>query len=261
MRTRELVMLAALMSACVENPDPRHPTIEKMERQGYGSFITITTLSGQQVSGELISVERSLIRVLRFGAGTGALTWVASTDVKAADVYEYEAEGGFGAWGVLGTLTTITHGFFLFISAPVWIITSSVVAGAETRHVILSYPEVGWSEIVKWARFPQGLPPGVDEEALTTPKSRRMHRRAPIEQPPEAPLGAVGGPVEQPTPQQIQLEARKQAWAITQQAQAAARANDCGTVLALSGKVQATDADFYDTIFIKDAAIRRCLGL
>jgi hypothetical protein len=232
-----------------------------MERQGYGAFITITTLSGQELSGELISVERSVIRVLRFGAGTGALTWVASTDVKSADVYEYEAEGGYGGWALLGVLSTISHGFFLIFSAPIWIISGSIAASGESRHVVLSYPEHGWGEIVMWARFPQGLPPGVDEESLTTPKDRRMKRGPAIEQPPEAPPGTVGGPVHQPTPEEMQTEARKQAWALTQQAQTAARANDCGTVLALSGKVQTTDADFYDTIFIKDAAIRRCLGL
>jgi len=251
MRIRELVMLGALLGACVDNPDPRHPSIERTERQGYGAFITITTLSGQEVSGELISVERSVIRVLRFGAGTGALTWVASTDVKSAEVYEYEAEGGFAAWTLLGVLSTISHGFFLVLSAPVWIISGSIAGGLESRHMILSYPEHSWGEIVIWSRFPQGLPPGIDEESLTTPRARRTKRGPAIE-----PI-----PVEQPTIEQLQALARKQAWEMTQQAQAAARANDCGTVLALSGKVQTTDADFYDTIFIKDAAIRRCLGL
>lgn len=260
MRIRELVMLAALLGACVENPDPRHPSLERMERQGYGAFITITTLAGQEVSGELISVERSVVRVLRFGAGTGALTWVASTDVKSADVYPYETEGGFAAWTLLGVLSTVSHGFILVLSAPIWIISGSIAGGVESRHNILSYPEHSWGEIVIWARFPQGLPPGLDEESLTTPKARRTKHGPAIEQP-DAPPGTVGGPVKQPTNEEMQLEARKQAWALTQEAQKAARANDCGTVLTISGKVQTTDADFYDTIFIKDAAIRRCLGL
>jgi hypothetical protein len=252
MRTRELVMLVALLGACIDNPDPRHPSLERTERQGYGAFITITTLAGQEVSGELISVERSVIRVLRFGAGTGALTWVASTDVKAATVYQYESEGGFGGWALLGVLSTISHGFFLIISAPVWIISGAVAGGTESRHVVMEYPEHAWGEIVKWARFPQGLPPGLDEEALTTPKQRRTKPGPAIVQPPAPPP---------PTNDQMQTEARRQAWELTKQAQAAARANDCGSVLTISGKVQTTDADFYDTIFIKDAAIRRCLGL
>ncbi len=252
MRIRELVMLAALFGGCVENPDPRHPSIERTERQGFGAFITITTLAGQEVSGELISVERSVVRVLRFGAGTGALTWVATTDVKAATVYTYEPEGAYAAWTIFGVLSTVTHGFFLIISAPVWILTGSIAGSVESRHVILSYPEHGWGEIVIWSRFPQGLPPGLDEEALTTPRARRTHRGTPIVEPPA---------VAPPTIEQLQLEARKQAWALTQEAQAAARANDCGTVLAISGRVQTIDADFYDTVFVKDAAIRRCLGL
>lgn len=258
MRTRELVLLAALLGGCVANPDPRHPSIERTERAGYGAFITITTLAGQEVSGELISVERSVIRVLRFGAGAGALTWVATTDVKSADLYTYESEGGLSAWTLFGVLSTVSHGFFLVISAPVWILTGAIAGSVESRHVVLSYPEHTWGEIAIWARFPQGLPPGIDEEALTTPRARRAHRGKPIEGPVQAPSGPVD---QQPTIEQLQLEARKQSWALTQEAQAAARADDCGTVLALSGKVQTIDADFYDTVFVRDAAIRRCLGL
>ena len=98
-----------------------------------------------------------------------------------------------------------------------------------------------------WARFPQGMPPDLDIQALTRPRAMRTTH----------PMG----PVLEPTPEQVRQDARTQAWAWTQQAEAAARAADCSTVLTLSGKVQTIDADFYDTVFATDAAIRRCLNL
>ncbi len=270
MHARELVLWVALVGAagCVDNPDPRHPTIQKMEREGFGAFIVITTEGGQEVSGELISVESNVIRVLRFGPVRGALTWVATTDVKAAQLFRYESEGGIGPWALLGTLSTLTHGFFLFLSAPVWILTGSLAAGAETRHVVMEFPESSWSEISDWARFPQGMPPGLDEHDLTWPRGRRPQR-------PHQPVGArtrteVQVTPEQSTPDvkpviltpaQAQLEARRQAWELTKKAQAAARTEDCGAVLTLSGEVQTVDLDFYDSTFVTDAAIRRCLGL
>jgi hypothetical protein len=45
MRTRELVAaiaLAAFATACVSNPDPRKPTVTKMQTQGIGAWVVAT---------------------------------------------------------------------------------------------------------------------------------------------------------------------------------------------------------------------------
>jgi len=51
---------------------------------------------------------------------------------------------------------------------------------------------------------------------------------------------------------------RDEAWALTKQAQEAARAGDCPRVTALSAQVGALDAEFYASVFMKDLAVQRC---
>ncbi|CAN5918161.1 hypothetical protein BH11MYX3_BH11MYX3_09550 [soil metagenome] len=245
MRARDLMLIAALCG-CVSNPDPRQPSIQKMEREGLGGYIVVTTRQGEIVQGELISVESQVVRVLRLGRQQ-SLVIVPLTDVRTAELYHYESEGGLGVWAALGTLSTISHGFFLVLSAPAWILTGSLAAGIESRHVINEYPDDDWPVFAKWARFPQGMPLGLDEEALLRPRAQRTTQ--PVAPPPVL------------TNEQLHQQAKQQAWALTQKAQAAARADDCGAVLVLSGQVQGIDADFYDTTFVTDAGIRRCLQL
>ncbi|HUS33333.1 MAG TPA: hypothetical protein VMZ53_32745 [Kofleriaceae bacterium] len=52
---------------------------------------------------------------------------------------------------------------------------------------------------------------------------------------------------------------RAEAWALTKQAQDAARAGDCTTVATLDAQVAQIDASFHAVVFARDVAIARCL--
>jgi hypothetical protein len=195
MRARELVMLVALWG-CATNPDPRSPSIETTQTRGYGGWIEITTVRNNVVSGELISVEPSVVRVL-VRPHPGSLVVIRISDIRRAQLFKYESEAGVGGWGVLGTLSTISHGFFFVFSAPAWILTSSVAASVESRHVILEVPGDAWSELATWARFPQGMPPGLDEDSLHSPRRWQVPR--PITPPSVTPAPPSAPPVT-PTP-------------------------------------------------------------
>jgi hypothetical protein len=52
---------------------------------------------------------------------------------------------------------------------------------------------------------------------------------------------------------------RARAWSITKQAAERARAGDCPTVREREREVESVDAEFHATVFLRDAAIARCL--
>ncbi len=268
MRTRELVAalaLATFATACVSNPDPRQPTIQKMQTEGVGGWIVATSTAGWQVQGELISITREYVHILRVGQPGAALVYVRTADVAKASVYTYEYEGGLGVFGLLGTLSTISHGFFLALTAPVWIISTAIAVAAESAHVELEYPEDNsLEELSRWARFPQGIPPNIDEEALLVPRASRR-QRPPVIPPPlnTAPTTTpppITSPITPPSETPSQPSPTNPAAMFTQ-AKAAAARNDCALVLELSGAVQLADQPYWDNVFTKDVQIRACLNL
>jgi hypothetical protein len=162
MRVRELVVVAAVAAvanaACIRgNPDPRNPSLEVMERGGFGAWIALTTTAGASLEGELISVEPASLSLIM--PGSGRLTVVQKASIAEGSVYKYESDSLAG-WAVVGTLSTLSHGFFLIFTAPIWSLSSAGIAGSESRHVIIELARGKWDEVAKWARFPQGMPPG-----------------------------------------------------------------------------------------------------
>jgi hypothetical protein len=63
---------------------------------------------------------------------------------------------------------------------------------------------------------------------------------------------------EAPT-QSAQTVADEQAWDMTKRAREAARAGDCARVKKIEPIVKAKDPSFHDVVFMRDAAIQRCL--
>jgi hypothetical protein len=60
---------------------------------------------------------------------------------------------------------------------------------------------------------------------------------------------------------EVMLARRERAWALTREAAAAARTADCNKVVELNAQVRAVDGDFHASVFVRDAAIARCLAL
>jgi hypothetical protein len=57
-----------------------------------------------------------------------------------------------------------------------------------------------------------------------------------------------------------QQQIDEDAWQLTKRARDVARNGDCDRVKKIAPAVKDKDASFYDAVFIRDAAIQRCLG-
>ena len=139
-------------------------------RSGYGSWVegTYRTTDSTRgpVRGELIAVAEDTAYVL----GPDS-TW-HEVPRQGADLrlFAYDPNTWTnGTWGAVGTLSTPSHGLFLIFTGPIWIIWSTATAATASRAPRTAYADDDlerWGALRRFARFPQGLPEGVDPSVL-----------------------------------------------------------------------------------------------
>ena len=159
---------ATVLSACAGNSAPAGflPSPQAAQSQAWGGWIELQYTQGQSerfVAGELIAVSRDTVWVL--GPSGGAVVPTASVRGGQLTGYSAQADKVAGA-AFLGTLSTISNGWFLVFTAPLWIITGTVAAANQSHAPVRRVPPLAWSDLSALARFPQGLPVGVRLEAL-----------------------------------------------------------------------------------------------
>jgi hypothetical protein len=161
------VSVALATSGCsgAPNPDPRQPSLEDIQRSGLGGWVQITTIYGVYLEGELISVEGPTVRI--FPAGASGIVSLTKAEIANGRLFRYVSDTGFGGWGVIGTISTLSHGAWLIFSAPIWMIWTGITTSSEGNHVIsdLKPGAENWAEVSRWARFPQGMPRGFAQPA------------------------------------------------------------------------------------------------
>ena len=107
--------------------------------------------------GELLAVDGCFVYVLTDAGSVG----IPSKDVETVKVqlYPTTAAAGVVVLTALGTLSTISHGYYLVISLPVWLgagIPNAFSLGRADDFKIDHASPL----LFQFARFPQGLPPG-----------------------------------------------------------------------------------------------------
>ena len=159
------VVFCLLFQQCASSSEPYGWLVrpDRIPADPYGAWIDITTKTGR-VSGEFIAV-------------AGDSVFVADTNLKAIDragivsarvvLYNsFDVAGGlFG-----GPLLTLSNGLLLVITFPMWIIGGTIATVSRSYDPIYDYPSKPFEELQKYARFPRGLPPGIDRDAVKMKK-------------------------------------------------------------------------------------------
>ena len=182
MRSRELVIAALLLAGpggCMRTPDPHPPSMRDVQSDAHGAYVVVHVRGRGVHAGELIAIDEGRVWVLD---AENVLIATYLDRVVKLEIHRYKVEnGGVAAWGVAGTVSTLSHGFVLIISAPVWIIAASATAASHSRSARLKYNGKNSPAIASWARFPQGLPRGVTAAELV--HGRRASRPPPRRDP------------------------------------------------------------------------------
>jgi hypothetical protein len=167
---------AVTCAGCVGNSAPKGwlPRPVEAHTAAYGGWIELAYQeSGRKSSmdGELIAVSADSVWVLNDTQGLV----IPTAAVTAGKLTAYEAQtGSLTLWTVGGTLATISNGALLLLTAPMWIIGGSFATGNESRAAQRKTPPLSWVELTPFARFPQGMPDGIELNAL---QPKQVHRQ------------------------------------------------------------------------------------
>lgn len=184
--TSVAVAVALVGAGCaVPSPAPRpwQRTPENLHTSRYGAWTNVELRNGHRISGELLAVGDSAVYL----GASPRLHQLPVRCVASLSIADQEAiNSPVALVGGVGSASTITHGFFLTLSAPIWIWTAtglSVVAGRAGHHQLLvgtpltagateREPDIGstaaaadipsaseplLARAATFARFPQGL--------------------------------------------------------------------------------------------------------
>jgi len=152
--------LQFLLAGCATNTAPRGWLfdVEETEKKAFGAWISVEyhdSLSGIRVDGEFIAVGEDKIYVLT----QQDLIPIDRGDIEKATITAYNSKAGLiGVWTLLGSLSTGSHGGFLLISLPAWVLVGSIASASQSHAPVSIYPSTSWENLRGYARFPRGLP-------------------------------------------------------------------------------------------------------
>jgi hypothetical protein len=164
--TRSMVLIAWAGAACAGHTAPAGflPDADAAGRHLFGGWVDVTfgdAAVRRSAKGELIAVGRDSLWVLT----DGGVVPIPTGEVVEGQLAGYQADGLGGAVA-LGVLSTASNGWFLVLTAPMWLIGGGIAANSQSKQGLEDLPAMEWADLARFARFPQGVPESVDLSSL-----------------------------------------------------------------------------------------------
>lgn len=171
--TKLLLVGLLALSACstIKAPKGQVPRRQDLVNDAFGGWMLLTLTSQQKVEGELLALTADSIHIInqtRFS--------FAKTEIVSGRLIMYITDTQrFGRWATAGTFGSITNGWFLIFTMPIWIITGIATKSSEANRInYLDYPPTDWNYLNRYARFPQGFPAGLNRsEVMPRPLEKK----------------------------------------------------------------------------------------
>jgi hypothetical protein len=165
-----LLLGVAVLGGCATSSAPQGFLVSAKGEQtdAFGGWIELEIYgtSARVLEGELIAVDGDSLFVLEEASGW-ELVALYGGEVREARLRGYDpGTGKYSAWTFLGTLSTVSHGYGLVLSAPIWLIGGSSATASQSKMADFEYSRRDVVEMRKFARFPAGMPEGVERGKL-----------------------------------------------------------------------------------------------
>jgi hypothetical protein len=162
------LMMAGLLSAlflCSCSPAIYLSKPENIDVNRYGSYIKVVRTAGANIKGELIAVDSTKLVILETLSKGIVLSFVPVGEIKRFKL-RYAKPRNYG-WSIpVFAAATISHGWFAIISLPVNIMVTSIVTATGATAFTSKNRDISYRDLSMFARFPQGIPPGIDLSTL-----------------------------------------------------------------------------------------------
>lgn len=139
------------------------PGTDEIHMNQYGSYITFKLRSYANIKGELIAVDSNALIVL--SEKKMECVVVPKSDIFSFKI-KYADQRNYGWMIPILSLSTISHGLFLIFSLPANLIVTSIVASSGEKAVSYTNEDISYEALKMFARFPQGIPPGITLEEI-----------------------------------------------------------------------------------------------
>ena len=162
-----LVSIAATGCAGINAPRGSVPPVAVAPQDAFGGWAAVWVDKSYRPAfeGELIAISADSVFVLV----SDSLVARSLKGVRRVRVVGYDPKAvDLMNWTLAGTLSTASHGIVAILSAPVWLLVGSAVTSSAARSSEINVPGYyrTWDDLRPYARFPQGLPPGLDRTTL-----------------------------------------------------------------------------------------------
>ncbi|MBI5021482.1 MAG: hypothetical protein HZB59_08605 [Ignavibacteriales bacterium] len=165
-----IFLIGLLICGCTASKAPTNwlSPAPKMQEESYGGWIYIEYIEPAQTSpakitGEFIALNDTAICVQTQNDG---ILFIPANSIMRATLETFDNNyRSLSLWTLIGALSTASHGWAATISAPIWIIIGTIVTANASDEGIYTqkYPDmVWWESLTQYARFPQGLPDGIN---------------------------------------------------------------------------------------------------
>jgi hypothetical protein len=169
MRNRSLVVIMAAALVVVTGcgsappgPEGWLPDVQDVPKDPYGGWIEVKYAaedSGRyRVEGELLAIDGESLYLDDEGVPRSVpLDSIISARLGSCDPHS----GAVGGIAFFGVLSTLSNGGFLILTAPAWIAVGAGGSASLADAAIIKSKSADWDEFRMFARFPQGMPPGM----------------------------------------------------------------------------------------------------